>query len=259
MHDLIPFLPFIIFFALMGVIVSAAIYSEKKRREKLKEYAMSAGLRFEESAESLNSLRGEYKPSSMENYKEIYESDPIYKEKFSFFSNLFPRQTANLDFTGLEIFRTGHSRSARNLLVIPFKGSHLMVFDYKYTVGGGKSSTTYNYTLALFKTKDELPDFTLRPENFLDKIGSVLGFKDINFENYPQFSSSYCLKGYREESTRAFFNDSRISFFQNELGWHCHAGGRFFCAYKKTQRLSPEELPDFIENAKRLLSSLSLS
>ncbi|MEW5950305.1 MAG: hypothetical protein GX447_00880 [Elusimicrobia bacterium] len=258
-ESFIPFLPIIIFVGFISLIFYVAYYMEKKRKEEMKNYALSAGFYYEEDAKTLETLKSDYNPSQMEKYKSVYESDPIYKDKLSLFSGLFSKETVSLEFTGLEFFRTGHSKKASNLIMIPFKDNRIMLFDYKYTVGSGKHSTTYNHTLAFMKTKDEVPDFVLRPENFFDKIGSFLGFKDINFDNYPQFSSSYCLKGQREESVRGFFNDSRISFFQSEPGWHCHAGGRFFCAYKKSYRLEIKEIPAFIEDAKRLFSLLNLN
>ena len=67
-------------------------------------------------------------------------------------------------------------------------GFSLQVFDYKYTVGGGRSSHTYNQTVAYIKDmKVSLPFFTLGPENFFHKVGSVFGYKDIDFSSHPLF------------------------------------------------------------------------
>jgi hypothetical protein len=65
-----------------------------------------------------------------------------------------------------------HSRSISNVFSGMFNDIPVMVMDYKYTTGGGKSSHTWQQTVLTFESdKLLLPSFFLRPENLFDKIG----------------------------------------------------------------------------------------
>lgn len=259
MAGIIEFLPFVIFILIGVIVIFTAVYLEKKRTKELESLAAQAGLVFQPGAEALNNLRTDYSPSDFEKYRNIYAGDPVYSEKKDIFSGLFNSIQPQLEFTGLEIFNLGRSRKAINLILVPFSGNNLYFFDYRYTTGSGKNSSKHNFTVALMKTSLDLPNFTLRPENFLDKIGSFLGFKDINFDTYPEFSKSYCLKGADDQHIRSFFNDARLSLMQESKGWNIFSSGRFFCAYKKASRVAPEEYLSFIEEVKNLISRLGIS
>lgn len=105
-------------------------------------------------------------------------------------------------YANFEIFRRGHSRAAYNTLTgsLPINGTdHPVVmgdFTYKVTSSNGKSSstTTYRFSyLILHLPLPGVPDLLIRPENILDKLGSALGFDDIDFES-AEFSRKFLVK-----------------------------------------------------------------
>lgn len=105
-------------------------------------------------------------------------------------------------YANFEIFRRGHSRAAYNTLTgsLPINGNdHPVVlgdFTYKVTSSNGKSSTTTTYRfsyLILHLPLPGVPDLLIRPEHIFDKLGSALGFDDIDFES-AEFSRKFLVK-----------------------------------------------------------------
>ncbi len=105
-------------------------------------------------------------------------------------------------YANFEIFRRGHSRAAFNTMTgaLPInRVDHPVVmgdFVYKVTSSNGKSSstTTYRFSyLILHLPTPGVPDLLIRPEHILDKLGSALGFDDIDFES-AEFSRKFLVK-----------------------------------------------------------------
>lgn len=253
---LMNFLPFIIAAVLLALIMFLPVYSARKRRRDLENLAISSGFDFTPEAEELINLRSEDSQADFDNHKAIYENDPIYREKLSFLSKIFARSLSNLEFTGLEFFSIGHLREASNMIAVPFLERKIYFFDYTYTQYGRRHSIKYSLTVALFKSKNNIPSFSLRPENFMDKMVSFFGYKDINFDSYPKFSKRYYLRGDNEVKVKSFFSDSKISFLEQNHGWTIFGHGRFICLYKKNNYISPEEYLAFIEETRALLKVL---
>jgi len=93
----------------------------------------------------------------------------------------------------LDLFRTGHSKKALNILAGQMDGRDVVAFDYRYTTGSGKNSHTYYYHAAVFEMPIVAPRLWLRRESVLDKIASWVGHDDLNFES-AEFSGRYHVK-----------------------------------------------------------------
>ena len=85
------------------------------------------------------------------------------------------------------------------------------LFEYYYESGSGKSRTEGTDTLCVIKKEGFImPQFFVRSERLiLDSFGKLLGEQDINFEEDPEFSRSFILRGKKERDVRSFF-DSRV-------------------------------------------------
>jgi len=103
------------------------------------------------------------------------------------------------EYSHFEIFRSGHSRYAYNTLQGPVKVHGRQCFaqagDYHYrqTHGSGKNrrTSTYNFSyLILHLPYANSPDLLIRREGLFDKLKSVFGFDDIDFES-EEFSRKY--------------------------------------------------------------------
>ena len=103
-------------------------------------------------------------------------------------------QKAGMDAAGeaeaFHLFHVGHSKKIRNLMTRDDGTVRNRIYDYQYTTGGGQNSHTAIQTVFHFESQRlNLPAFILRPENVFHKIGKTFGYKDINFDAYPDFSN----------------------------------------------------------------------
>lgn len=157
---------------------------------------------------------------------------------------------AELEATGLELFKLGHSRAASCLIETQLSGGRLRFFDYKYVIGSGKNSQTCKLTLALIHCSCQVPHFDLKPESFLYKIGELIGFKDIDLPAFPVFSDKYRLTGPDETAVHMFFTPSRAAWFERNLGLYVQGAPGCALLFKRETRLPADAWQGFMEEAK---------
>jgi hypothetical protein len=120
--------------------------------------------------------------------------------------------------------------------------------------GSGKGATWR--TVAIYRlARKRLPVFELRPEHFLDKLGSAFGYKDINFESNPEFSKSYKLQGADEPAVRELFHSGRLTFFEQQKGWSVDGAGEWLAVYRQVTSVSPAKLRTFLEETGRVVAA----
>jgi len=160
--------------------------------------------------------------------------------------------------TGFKLFNSGRSRRLYNMVHGKADGVDLAIFDYKYTTGSGKNSSTHNQTVVFIGAADlNLPQFTLCPESFFAKVGSFFGFEDIDFESHPKFSDNCYLTGADEEAIRRTFTGEVLRFFEENPGITTDAFGRSFIFYRGGQREKPEKIRDLMGQAFKLYAMLN--
>jgi len=205
--------PFLIiggFVLLVGIVIFAVWYFEKRRAEALQGVADSLG--------------------------------------FSFSRKRNEAMLASL--AGFHLFSQGRGRKITNLMRGIANKIDVAIFDYKYTTGGGKNSHTWLQTVVLFQsTKLQLPDFALRPENLFHKIGGVFGYRDIDFHRHPSFSKQYLFRGSDEEAIRNVFSDELLEYYEQRKGLSTEAGGDRLVFYRSSKRVSPDKIRTLLEDA----------
>jgi hypothetical protein len=194
--------------ALVVLAIIAAVVAEKRRRDALRQLAGELGLEFQEK------LAG---PPA-------------------------------IDLNPLHLFNVGHTRRTRNALSGRYCNAELTLFDYQYSTGHGRNRHTWRQTVAAFYLPEtRLPLFALRPEHVFHKIGSALGYQDIDFDRFPTFSSSYLLRGGDEPAVRELFNDNVLMFFENRTGLCVEGGDDWLIVYRTRRRVKPQQLSSFLD------------
>lgn len=201
-------------FALIALVIGLTLYAQKRRRDAMRDFAFRQGYEFSEKDEALRD---------------------------------------NLIAAGFALFHQGHSRHLLNLMRTRLERSEVAVFDYKYTIGSGKSSHTYTQTALLFGKSDlHLPTFELRPEGFFDRLADALGRKDIDFPEHERFSRLYHLRGDDEQAIRALLTQDKLDYLAAHPGLSIEARGGAMLYYRAGKTVKVEELPTFIENGLEL-------
>lgn len=162
-------------------------------------------------------------------------------------------ETVMSEHAALHLFMQGRSRKVRNLIRGTVRDRHVSIFDYRYTVGGGKHQHTYSQTVVSLQPQGRnLPTFTMRPENVLHKLGSMMGYQDIDFEISPGFSKKYLLRGPDDAAIRGVFTSRVLTFFESEPGLCVEADGRKLIVYRHSVRVKPELLRESVEKSVRI-------
>lgn len=134
------------------------------------------------------------------------------------------------------------------------------VADVTFNEGNAFTAETFNTTLMILKLNKKLPIFTMEKEGVLEKIidrvMAFTGYKDINFEMYPDFSKKFLLMGPDEEEIRSFFTDEIIQFFENHQIYHIESNGESMVIFDKIKLARTDETISFIDYGKELASLL---
>jgi hypothetical protein len=208
----------ILIIAVIAVIIFIVRHQDKKRTQALKEFADSQQFSF------------------------------VKKGDGSLLSSL----------NKFNLFSKGHSRKIFNIMRGKHKDAEVTLMEYRYTVGGGRSSSTITQTVILYQSSGmQIPHFSLRPENMIDKVGSVLGFQDIDFNSHPEFSKKYLLRGRDEKAVRYTFNFSLLEYFEKKDKLHFEGNGDKLIYYKTGKRISPSDLKSFMDQGIELFNFFS--
>ena len=134
------------------------------------------------------------------------------------------------------------------------------VADVTFNEGNAFTAETFNTTLMILKLNKKLPIFTMEKEGVLEKIidrvMAFTGYKDINFEMYPDFSKKFLLMGPNEDEIRSFFTDEIIQFFENHQIYHIESNGESMVIFDKIKLARTDETISFIDYGKELASLL---
>ncbi len=157
----------------------------------------------------------------------------------------------------VQLFARGHSKRVTNLMNGTLDGRRLAVFDYQFSIGGGKQARTTAQTVVLLPAlKPSLPDLQMAPENPFHKIAEAYGEQDIDLASAPEFSRRYIVKGKDEAAVRAALTPAVTSYFVANQGWWIEAQAGTVAIYRGHIEAKPAEMRQFIANACEAASRL---
>ena len=153
-------------------------------------------------------------------------------------------------FSGFKLFSRGRARRMKNVVQGDSGEVKIAIFDYQYTTGSGKQTRThYQSVVSLQSHEIQCPDFTMRPEGMLDKIGGAIGLQDIDFDSHPNFSKMFVLKSSNEPAIREYFQPALLEFFETKKGISVEAGHGALFFYRPSKKIKPEEIKDYLGQA----------
>jgi hypothetical protein len=136
------------------------------------------------------------------------------------------------------------------------------IADVTFSEGAAFTAETFNMTLMVLKLPKKLPVFTMEKEGVLEKIFdrvmAYTGYKDIDFEMYPDFSRKFLIMGNKEPEIRSFFTDEIIRFFESHQIYHLESNGEALVIFDKIKLARTDETMAFIEYGKALATLLGV-
>lgn len=155
------------------------------------------------------------------------------------------------------LFSKGRSKKAANVMNGRANDMDITIMDYQYTTGNGKNSHIWSQSLVIVQSNLlQLPAFALSPENFFHKIGSIFGYKDIDFASHPKFSKQYLLRGDDEEAIRNTFSDELLKFYEERKKLSTEGEADKFIFFKAGKRLAPKDIQAFLQEALNMLGHI---
>ena len=134
------------------------------------------------------------------------------------------------------------------------------IADVNFSEGGAFTAETFNTTLIVLKLNKKIPVFTMEKEGvfekIFDRVMAYTGYKDIDFEMYPNFSKKFLITGNKEAEIRAFFTDKVIRFFENHQIYHLESNGEALIIFDKIKLARTDETVKFIDYGKELAELL---
>jgi hypothetical protein len=201
-------------------ILLIALRSEKKRKEAVSKYAEDLGIKF---------------------YEQLPSADT---QAFSQFG----------------IASKGSGQQAKNAVIADSGELRMTIFDYEFTTGSGKNRTTHRQSMVLAHSPSlQTPAFTISPESFLHRIADWFGFKDIDFDEDPEFSDAFLLKGEDVDAIREFFDSKRRKAFVALPKVAVESKPGCFVFYRPHKRVKPDEYKTLMEEAFTIYQVLSVS
>ncbi len=125
------------------------------------------------------------------------------------------------------------------------------IADITFNEGQAFTAETFNTTVMVLKLNKKIPVFTMEKEGVLgkifDRVMAFTGYKDIDFEMYPDFSNKFLLMGDNESEIRSFFTDDIIRFFENNHIYHLESNGEALIIFDKIKLARTDETTAFIK------------
>lgn len=154
------------------------------------------------------------------------------------------------------LFSRGHAKTFRNIMTGSAAGRRAYLFDYKYTVGHGRSARTYNQTVAAYcKDGLQLPSFSLNSQGLMHKLWDAVVHKDITFDSNPNFGARYILRSDEVERTKVVFTPPLLSFLESldtQKKWQMEGMGDTLIVYRAGKKAKPGDFKLFLEETSAL-------
>ena len=93
-------------------------------------------------------------------------------------------------------------------------------------------------------------------KSIFDRVMAFAGYKDIDFDIYPDFSKKFLIMGNKESEIRSFFTDELIRFFENHQIYHLESNGEALVIFDKIKLARTDETIAIIDFGKELVSLL---
>lgn len=150
----------------------------------------------------------------------------------------------------MELFQRGRGNKASNYLHRATDEVDVLIFDHQYTISSGKNSHTYKQSVVAIQSDQlDLPDFVISPEHFFHKIVTALGYQDIDFDEFPQFSKRFLLRGPDEAAIRQKLQRVNLERVADFAGICIEARNSHFLVWHPGKRSKPEDLLQLFEKA----------
>ncbi len=203
-----PFIPIAIIVAVMALLVTLGIMSEKARKRKILEFFERVG------------GKAQFAPGPAE------QTDAI--RRVPMLASL-PRAGEGINFIGS----------------VSIEGQPATLVAHRYTTGAGKNRRTHYHTVAAVDCPSRWPELTVSPETIFHRLAAFFGSKDIQLDD-AEFNKRWRVQGPDENFALVCLDpsvQSWINTYAQGLSIRIGQGAACVIAYRQ---IKPEELQSFL-------------
>ena len=155
---------------------------------------------------------------------------------------------------GFELFQRSGARFYNSMFKRLNDGTEIAIFDYSWKASRrGRVFWAYCEDL-------RLPHFRLHPEvPLFHDVAKAFGMQDINFENHPDFSRRYLLRGEDEAKIRLRFHPSFLNFLEQHPPCYAEGFGPQLVIWRDyPPPVTPEKMADWLRFGEEWVQRLRL-
>ncbi len=134
------------------------------------------------------------------------------------------------------------------------------ISDVTFNESVSIASEIHHSTVQIVHLPVRIPKFLLEKEGIFDKIFDKImafsGYKDIDFELYPNFSDKYLLMGDNQEELEAFFTKSIVQYLEQKEVYHIESNGEALLIFKKLKFAKTNETLDILDFSEHLIEHI---
>ncbi|WKN31045.1 STAS domain-containing protein [Porifericola rhodea] len=115
---------------------------------------------------------------------------------------------------------------------------------------------TYRLTVEVLKLPFSIAEFSMEEESFLDRMSLIAEQKDIDFNEYKNFSKKFLVQGPDEKAIRKLFNPELIHFFEKGEIYHLESNGNELLIFRHLRLTNPLEIAKMVSYSEKLVEKL---
>jgi MFS superfamily sulfate permease-like transporter len=149
-----------------------------------------------------------------------------------------------------EYFKSKQINYQYNAVFDEFKKFEL--FDLSYSEGAFIAKEELKSSFLMIRLDQSVPQFILDKEHLLASLYELLGYRDIDFKEFPDFSKRFFLSGKDRAEIRRWFTPELIFFFESHSYFHIEANENTLLIKGKNRLSSIDEIKKMIAFGKEL-------
>lgn len=145
-----------------------------------------------------------------------------------------------------ELFSKRRREEVRHLITGRKRYTYNKIFEYTYTQRTRDKDSSYDYSvICIIEPSANFPKFILKTETFLHRIGAVIGFQDIDFDEDPEFSKKFVLQGRDVQAIKNLFDPLLRKKLYDLKHFTIEADKDTMLIYQFYQEIRYDRLPEF--------------
>jgi len=126
------------------------------------------------------------------------------------------------------------------------------VFDISYAEGELIAKEEVRTTMLHLEMPENLPEFTLDRDGFLERTYAISGFEHIHIDNHSDFERRFYLLGDNKETVQNFFTDDLVLFFESNPYYHVESHVNGLLVFHNERTAGVKEVRSLIDFGIRL-------